>query len=193
MKALTLRLTTLCLLFGSTAHLKGELPADAAALVKEYATRRNEGLQRVETDALLKLFEIKSNVMAKGDLKAANAIEVQIQRLQAQLATARGDANGAATSATSSTKVTVTVYYEEDFKGKAIQIGVPFEMKGPKDRDALGCANDGIRSLKVPPGVTISLYDNDNFTGDQLTFAKDAATLGFMKGRTSSLRTDFAK
>ncbi|MFB6454559.1 heparin lyase I family protein [Chitinophaga sp. Hz27] len=56
---------------------------------------------------------------------------------------------------------------------------------------AAGAADNDASSLKIPTGVTVTLYDNDNFSGDSLVLTADASCLkntSTFNDRTSSMR-----
>jgi hypothetical protein len=88
-------------------------------------------------------------------------------------------------------KVYVQVYQKENFKGPVARVPVPAEVAGSAQLKAFYIANDGIMSLKIPEGVVVTLYDADGFQGASESFTGNVATVGRMKGQTSSMKTAF--
>ncbi len=90
-------------------------------------------------------------------------------------------------------KVYIQVFQKEDFKGSMARVPVPSEIVGSAKLREFYIANDSIMSLKIPEGVVVTLYDADNFGGQSESFAGNVATVGKMKGMTSSLKTAFVE
>lgn len=67
----------------------------------------------------------------------------------------------------------VTIYEDADFQGNSAALGV-----GRYDWGQLGIANDSLSSLKVPTGMTATLYEDTHFAGRSKTFTQDASYVG---------------
>ncbi len=87
-------------------------------------------------------------------------------------------------------KTFVQVYVEENFKGRAVRLEVPCALENDARLREVGIQNDSIQSLKIPDGVTITLYAAAGFGGESASFTGKAATLGKLKGQTSSLKAE---
>lgn len=83
----------------------------------------------------------------------------------------------------------VQVYLQESYKGKMVRVPVPAELINDNELKKLGIPNDSIQSLKVPAGVSITLYDGAGFGGKNQTYTENAPVLGDMRSITSSLKT----
>jgi hypothetical protein len=87
-------------------------------------------------------------------------------------------------------KTYVQVFFEENFKGKVVRLEVPCELENDARLKEKGIANDSIESMKIPDGVTVTLFANGGFGGDSQAFTGKAATLGKLKGQASSLKAE---
>jgi hypothetical protein len=67
----------------------------------------------------------------------------------------------------------VVVYRDRDFRGGSQSLG-----PGRYDMGQLTVGNDGISSLQVPDGWTVTLYENEHFQGRSKTFTSDAPHVG---------------
>ena len=85
-------------------------------------------------------------------------------------------------------KFYVQVYLQENFKGPVYRVPVPSELINDKELKKLGIPNDSIQSMKVPEGVTVTLYDGAGYGGKNQTYTGNVATLGDMRSLTSSLK-----
>jgi hypothetical protein len=87
-------------------------------------------------------------------------------------------------------KFYMQVYFQENFKGKAVRVEVPCELNNDARLKEVGIANDSIQSMKIPDGFTVTLYANAGFGGESAAFTGKAATLGNLKGQASSLKAE---
>lgn len=87
-------------------------------------------------------------------------------------------------------KTFVQVYVEENFKGRAVRMEVPCELENDARLREIGIQNDSIQSMKIPDGVTVTLYAAAAYGGESASFTGKAATLGKLKGQTSSLKAE---
>jgi hypothetical protein len=90
-------------------------------------------------------------------------------------------------------KTFVQIYLQEDFKGHAIRVEVPCELNNDARLKELGIPNDSIMSMKIPDGVSVTLYAAAGFGGASQTYNGKVATLGDLKGQASSLKAEFTK
>lgn len=86
-------------------------------------------------------------------------------------------------------KYYVQVFLEENFKGRAFRVPAPVELINDRELKKLGIPNDSIQSMKIPAGVTVTLYDGANFAGKNQTYTGNVPILGEMRSVTSSLKT----
>ena len=90
-------------------------------------------------------------------------------------------------------KMYMQVYLEENFKGRAIRVEVPCELANDARLKEFGIPNDSIMSMKIPDGVTVTLFAAAGFSGPSETFTGKVATLGALKGQASSLKAEIKK
>jgi hypothetical protein len=88
-------------------------------------------------------------------------------------------------------KTTVLVYLEENFKGRAVHLEVPCEFANDAQLRKVGIPNDSIQSMKIPDGVTVTLWDGANYLGRSASFTGKVATVGDLKRAASSLKAEF--
>jgi hypothetical protein len=67
----------------------------------------------------------------------------------------------------------VRVYVDSDFQGAGAALGV-----GRYDWGQLGISNDSLSSLRVPAGLTATLYEDVHFSGRSKVFTQDASYVG---------------
>jgi len=67
----------------------------------------------------------------------------------------------------------VTVYEDADFQGTSAALA-----EGRYDWGQIGIGNDTLSSLRVPGGMTVTLYENTHFAGRSKTFTQDACYVG---------------
>ena len=75
-----------------------------------------------------------------------------------------------------------TVYEGRDYQGASEALGV-----GSHLADELGLAGGAIGSLRVPPGMRVTLYEQDNFRGKHRSFLGDAARPSQRAGDAASI------
>ncbi|QIF01757.1 beta/gamma crystallin-related protein [Roseimicrobium sp. ORNL1] len=86
-------------------------------------------------------------------------------------------------------KTFISVYMEPNCKGRATKIEVPSELASDAALKELGIKNDSIRSMKVPEGVTVSVFDGAGYKGDTAVFKTgEHNSLGNLDQRVSSLK-----
>ena len=85
-------------------------------------------------------------------------------------------------------KIFVQVFFEENCKGRPVRLEVPCEHENFGRPNDTGIKNDSIMSMKIPEGVSVTLFDAANFGGPSQTFTGKVDTLGKLKGTTSSLK-----
>lgn len=85
-------------------------------------------------------------------------------------------------------KTFMTVYFEEEFKGKSVRIEIPCELANAADLKAIGVPNDSIQSLKIPDGYTVTLWDAANYGGATETVTGKVPKLGITRRSASSLK-----
>ena len=85
-------------------------------------------------------------------------------------------------------KYYVQFFLEENFKGRAFRVPVPAELINDAELKKLGIPNDSIQSMKIPEGVTVTLYDGAGYGGKNKTFTGNVPKLDEMRSMTSSLK-----
>jgi hypothetical protein len=85
-------------------------------------------------------------------------------------------------------KFYVQVYLEENFKGRVFRVPVPSELINDTELKKLGIPNDSIQSMKIPEGVTVTLYDGAGYGGKNHTYTGNVPKLDDMRSITSSLK-----
>jgi len=85
-------------------------------------------------------------------------------------------------------KFYVQVYLEENFKGRVFRVPVPSELINDTELKKLGIPNDSIQSMKIPEGVTVTLYDGAGFGGKNHTYTGNVPKLDDMRSISSSLK-----
>ena len=115
--------------------------------------------------------------------------QVELQELgpppERRLAEPRGPQRG---------KVFASAYLEENFRGEEFRIPVPTQAPNSSNLlRELGIPTDRIASLRVPPGVQVTLYDHSAYGGTSERFTGHASTVGKMKGLTSALMAEFTE
>lgn len=87
-------------------------------------------------------------------------------------------------------KTFIQVYFEENCKGRPVRLEVPCELNNDARLKDVGIKNDSIMSLKIPDGVTVTLYAAAGFSGPSKSFTGKVDTLGELKGQASSLKAE---
>jgi hypothetical protein len=86
-------------------------------------------------------------------------------------------------------KTFISVYMEPNCKGRATKLEVPSELPSDAALKELGIKNDSIRSMKVPEGVMVSVFDGAGYKGDTATFKTgEHNSMGNLDQRISSLK-----
>ena len=85
-------------------------------------------------------------------------------------------------------KTFVQIFFEENCKGRPVRLEVPCEHENFGRPNDTGIKNDSIMSMKIPEGVSVTLFDASGFGGPSQTFTGKVDTLGKLKGTTSSLK-----
>ena len=67
----------------------------------------------------------------------------------------------------------VVIYEHANYEGISYELS-----EGRYDLDSLGIGNDSLSSLRVPPGMKVSLYEHGGFTGRSKTFTQDTSFVG---------------
>src|SRR5882757_6722776 len=67
-------------------------------------------------------------------------------------------------------KTFVQVYFEENCKGRAVRLEVPCELNNDARLKEVGIKNDSIMSMKIPEGVTVTLFAAAGFGGESASF-----------------------
>ena len=65
---------------------------------------------------------------------------------------------------------------------------MPADLPSDAALKELGIKNDSIRSMKVPEGVTVSVYDGAGYKGDALTLTAGEHDMKNLDQRISSLK-----
>lgn len=87
-------------------------------------------------------------------------------------------------------KTFVQVYFEENCKGRAVRLEVPCELNNDARLKEFGIKNDSIMSMKIPDGVTVTLFAAAGYSGPSQSFTGKVDSLGDLKGQASSLKAE---
>ena len=86
-------------------------------------------------------------------------------------------------------KPLMVTLYRDDFAGPYKQLGT-----GAYDYSSLGVGNDQLTSMKIPSGLSVTLYEHGGFKGRSLSFTADARAADLIKQNfndvTSSIRIE---
>lgn len=86
-------------------------------------------------------------------------------------------------------KPLMVTLYRDDFAGPYKQLGT-----GAYDYSSLGVGNDQLTSMKIPSGLSVTLYEHGGFKGRSLSFTADAKAADLIKQNfndvTSSIRIE---
>lgn len=138
---------------------------------------------KVRKALIATLVKAQDKVVKAGNLDAANAIKAkiaEIEKLTAPsdlLATAPAAAEGAHTSKF------VMLYPLPDFKGTPVIVKT---LNTITDFTAVGFPNDALRSIKIPAGLTVTLFESENGSGRSNTLSEDTAQVGNVGGSGAS-------
>lgn len=178
------------LIFSLTcAAFADDLPSSAQSAVDDYARQRATTIRKLNQDLVAKLRTMKGALERARNDSGATAVQWKIDELEAEIAELTEPKTTSSLGTTPSSRsgpLYVTVYTEENYKGDHIRLKVPFEIAGPADRKDNRIINDTINSLKVPPGVEVTLFEND-LRGLSMKVTTDTASLGAMRNTISSL------
>ncbi len=170
-----LLLLTLGLAFGEEPAAK--LPPEAQKLVAAFdadATKlRADAEAAVEKKAALlanQLQLVQEKLTKKGDLDGAMAVKAKIAGLS------KGEVEKPALPTHDDTVggKYVVLYNEVNYGGTSIKVQIPCS---PSNVVALGFPNDALRSIQVPQGVTVHLYENENGGGVEWAVKESVADL----------------
>lgn len=142
------------------ADAKMLLTAEADAEAKAKATY-DAAVAKLRADLAPKLVKAQENATRHGDLDGAMSIKKAIEDLGAgKVKTA---SKPPAHDDTGGGKY-VVLYNETNYGGLKIKVPVPTEIT---QVGHLGFPNDALRSIQIPAGVTVHLYDSDNGGGKE--------------------------
>lgn len=178
MKALTalLLLMTLSVLFGAD---EVKLPADAQAALTAYDAKvaklkaDYDAAVAKESDALVaKLQKSQEAATKKGDLDTALALKTRIDALpQTDLLGNRTKPEPAKPVSTSKNVVLCSL---PDFKGQTMIVK---EYETIVNVHRIGFPNDGLRSVRLPAGWTMTVYANEDAGGASFEITSETADL----------------
>ena len=94
------------------------------------------------------------------------------------------DFNDVASSAV--VEAAVTIFEANNFSGRQQRLAAP----GRYNMAQLGINNDTLSSLRVPPGIRVTLYEAADFEGKARTVTHDQSSLGDFNDLTSSLEIE---
>ncbi len=129
------------------------------------------------------LTKAQDKVLKSGNLDAANAIKAKVAEIEKL--TGPGDllaTTPAAPEAAHTSKV-VMLYPLPDFKGTPVIVKTTNVIT---DFTAVGFPNDALRSIKVPAGMTVILFESENGSGRSTTLSEDTAQVGNVGGSGAS-------
>lgn len=69
-----------------------------------------------------------------------------------------------------------------------MSLKIPTDLASNEALEAAGILRDSITSLRIPPGVSVTIYDADRFGGRSETFTGRTGSLGALNKAASSLK-----
>lgn len=198
MKVATIRLAALLLI--STYAIAADLPPDAQSIVNAETlnetalkARYDADLAKLRKEAAGKLARAQDAATRKGDLDGALAIKAKVAELDkgGDVVATVGKAGNKPPAHDDTQGKYVVLYNETDYGGLKIKVPVPTDIS---QVTALGFPNDALRSIQVPPGVVVHLYDSDMGGGAETIITESTSDLTDLTHiGTTSLSTKRAK
>ncbi len=185
MKPIRLILLSILFLVLCAAHkavgAEDALPADAQKLV----AKCDEDVLKARRVLIAGLAKSMEKATKSGSLDMANAIRAKMDetmRLTGDDAPLLGGDAPAGTAPKHTAKV-VTFYSLPGFKGSPI---IAKTVDAITDCTAVGLANDSLRSVKVPAGFTVTLFESENGGGASRVITEDTENVGNVGGSGAS-------
>ncbi len=179
MKKLPLALLCVAFLLLCVAHhaigADEALPADAQKLV----TKCDEDITKARHLLITSLTKAQEKATKSGNLAAANAIKAKIDTVAAQLGESNAPLTTDAAEVARHTSTVVMMYSLPDFKGPAVTVKT---LDVIMDATAAGIANDALRSIKVPEGFTVTIFEGENGGGAMRVLTADTTPVGNVGG-----------
>lgn len=161
----------LCFAHGAVGA-EDALPADAKKLI----AKCDEDVVKAQRALVAGLTKAQEKATKSGNLEAANAIKAKIDETVKILGEDGSLLGGdAAVDGPKHSSKVVMLYALPDFKGPAIIFKT---IDVITDATAAGLANDGLRSVKVPEGFTVTIFEGENGGGNSRVLNGDTAVVG---------------
>jgi len=141
---------------------KTKLPDDAASALADF----DKAVAAKTKELRAKLEKAQEAATKKGNLDGALAVKAAIEKLPK-------DSDAPAPKSKSTSKV-VTLYTLPDFKGQSVTIK---DYNVVMDAHAIGFPNDALRSIKLPAGCTLVVYQNEAAGGASLEVTEESSDL----------------
>lgn len=144
------------------------LPADAQAAIDAF----DKAVAREQAALVTKLQKAQEAATKKGDLDAALAIKARIEALPKTEQPVVSF--GSETQATPSISRSVVLCSLPDFKGKTVIVK---DYETIINVQKVGFPNDGLRSIRLPTGWTVTVFEHENGGGNSYTIGSETADL----------------
>jgi hypothetical protein len=122
---------------------------------------------------------LKQQFGPEAKLEAGAAVEREVRKVMEA-----NQLKAPAVAAPRVRRVVVQCYIEENFKGREYRIEGPAEYTTAA---AAGIPNDKLASMKIPPGIVVTLFGNAAYKGNSEKYTGEVPSVGRMVGRTTSL------
>ncbi len=164
-----------------TCAAESKLPADAAKLVEVFDTDAakiradaEKAVDKRAAELTAKLQKAQDAAMKRGDLDGANAIKAAIEKAGGKEPLAEAKSTNKAPAHDDTGGRYVVLYNEVDYGGTKVKVPVPTDIS---QVTTLGFPNDALRSIQVPVGVVVKLYDSDMGGGAETTITESTSDL----------------
>lgn len=128
---------------------------------------------KIRKEALPKLQAMLDASTKKGDLDGAVAIKAKMGELDKPGEVMAKAGNKPPAHDDTQGKY-IVLYNETDYEGLKVKVPVPTDIS---QVTALGFPNDALRSIQVPAGVTVHLYDSDKGGGAETIITESTGDL----------------
>lgn len=160
----------------SVAH--AQIAVEAQQSVLEYREKRKHGLLRLDEAYLIKLRNLRAELTSGGKTKDAEGVQRQIAVLENEVERLRSGETDP------QKKPVVEFFSETNFSGKSFSITPPGKRIHGR---AIEIGNDQVRSIRIPPGIRVTVFAADGFQGESKVFEADAQFLGPLDKQVSSV------
>lgn len=146
------------------------LPADVQAVLTDYDAK----IAKAKADVVVKLQKAQEAATKKGNLDLAMTLKAKVAEFSGTEEPTKPKAKQPATYRDETGGKYVVLYNETDYGGLKVKVPVPTDTT---EVTALNFPNDALRSIQIPAGVTVRLYDGDMGGGSETDLTESTADL----------------